>query len=147
MPETYNHIGTAYVGRREERADGSYITTEFYVFFDLPIFHLRSYRVWPSEPRFVRRKLLSDFEMQSYRVEPVPLNWRQVRNVYLGSLAVIAAILLTVVFMAALYTLATEKQSAAGTSVRVGIAIAFVLMVAGVIYVIMRGRRSGAIGK
>jgi hypothetical protein len=141
VPETYNHIGTAYIGRREERADGSYITTEFYVVLDLPIFPLRSFRVWPVGPHVVRRKILSDFERQSYKVEPVPLNWLQVRNVYLGSLATIIAILLALLFIVALWGLATGGSSL-GTGALMGIVVGFVLIVAAVIYLVIRGRRS-----
>src|SRR5579859_7628032 len=130
MPETYNHFGTAYVGRRDIKADGSYVTTEFYVFFDLPIFPLRSYRVWPTGPRIVRRKFLSDFEMQSYRVESVPLNWRQVGNVYLGSLAVVLAIFLALLCIVAFHSLLTNENSTRiGSIAAVGIILGFVLMV------------------
>lgn len=47
MPKSYNGIGTTFMGQREFRLDGSYITTEFFIFLLFPILPLRSYRVIP----------------------------------------------------------------------------------------------------
>jgi len=144
MPSTYNGLGTAYFGRREERADGSYITTEFSVYCDIPIRPLGSYRVWPVGPRLVRRSFWSDIEMEKYRVQEVPLNRHQVRNVYLGSLAALVAVPFFV--LGTVLTIAILIAALAGSinhkGLAIGIAVGFALIVAGVIYVIIRGRRA-----
>src|SRR6185295_6776026 len=45
MPFSFNGIGTTYYGKRDFRADGSYVTTEWFVFACLPIIPIRSVRV------------------------------------------------------------------------------------------------------
>ena len=45
MPRSINGIGTFYYGREDGRADGSYVTTEYAVFFFFPLFPLRTLRV------------------------------------------------------------------------------------------------------
>jgi hypothetical protein len=50
MPSTFNGVGTKFCGRRDEGADGSYVTTEFFVVGNIPLVPLRSWRVRPSGP-------------------------------------------------------------------------------------------------
>src|ERR1700680_1471858 len=86
MVGTVNGVGTAYYGCRDERPDGSYITTEFAVFADIPLWPIRSLRVRPvGSRRVVRRGIFvrEKFTSQSYEVAHVPLNGRQIFNVYL----------------------------------------------------------------
>ncbi len=45
MAQAINGIGTAFYGQREFRADGSYITTEWFILCFVPILPLRSIRV------------------------------------------------------------------------------------------------------
>lgn len=45
---SFNGIGTTYYGKRDFAADGSYVTTEWFVFIWLPIVPLRSLRVQES---------------------------------------------------------------------------------------------------
>ena len=47
MPTSYNGIGTMFMGQRDFRPDGSYVTTEFFVVLLFPVMPLRSYRVVP----------------------------------------------------------------------------------------------------
>ncbi|MBE9158847.1 hypothetical protein IQ265_18690 [Nodosilinea sp. LEGE 06152] len=83
MPYTFNRIGTKYYGKRDLLEDGSYVTTEWFVLIDIPIIPLGSFRVAPI------RKSLNILVLKSgeYLVTRVPLNWRQVRNVYLVTIA------------------------------------------------------------
>src|SRR5579863_7987006 len=76
MVGTVNGVGTAYYGYRDEQPDGSYITTEFAVFFDIPLWPIRSLRVRPvGSRRVVRRGIFAreKFTSQSYDVAHVPL--------------------------------------------------------------------------
>jgi hypothetical protein len=45
MPRTVNGIGTKYYGKSEPQPDGSFITTEWFVVFDVPLIPLKSQRV------------------------------------------------------------------------------------------------------
>jgi hypothetical protein len=45
MPFTFNGIGTSLYGARDFRSDGSYITTEWFVFVYVPVLPLKSQRV------------------------------------------------------------------------------------------------------
>jgi len=45
MAFTFQGIGTRFYGQREFKADGSYITTKWFVFLYVPIIPLRSFRV------------------------------------------------------------------------------------------------------
>lgn len=48
MPSNVNGFGTKYYGQRDFRADGSYITTNFFCLAFLPIIPLHSVRVIPD---------------------------------------------------------------------------------------------------
>src|SRR5256885_319758 len=142
MPETYNYFGTGYVGRREQEADGSYITTEFTVFFDIPIMPLGSYRVRPTGKRVTVRRWLRSFESEEYEVRPVPLHWRQIANVYLGTFVLFATVLLTIALIALSVGLGSKLLDylrPGGSAVPAGILMSLVLaLIALVIFVIMR---------
>jgi hypothetical protein len=45
MPNSVNGVGTRYIGQRDFRLDGSYVTTNFFCLFFLPIFPVHSVRV------------------------------------------------------------------------------------------------------
>ncbi len=45
MPSTLNGIGTKFYGQRDFSPDGSYITTEWFVFIYIPLIPLKSLRV------------------------------------------------------------------------------------------------------
>ena len=78
---TFNGIGTTLYGRRDPAADGSYVATKWLVVFFVPIIPLASFRVWKGETSF--RFLGTNTD---YRLEPLPLQWRQVLNWYLATL-------------------------------------------------------------
>ena len=84
MPHSFNGIGTTYFGKREEEADGSYITTEWISFLYCPLFPLGSYRVKPTGETDSTYLVVYASSNERYLVRPVSLNLRQVRNVYLG---------------------------------------------------------------
>ncbi len=75
MPYTINGCGTKYYGRRDQESDGSYITTEWIVFLFLPVIPIGSYRV-----QLLKSALMSS----EYHIWRVPLQWRQILNVYLA---------------------------------------------------------------
>lgn len=77
MPYTINGCGTEYYGRRDQESDGSYITTEWIVFLFLPLMPIGSYRV---------QLLKSEMMNSEYSVWKVPLQWRQILNVYLADM-------------------------------------------------------------
>jgi hypothetical protein len=79
MPFTYNGCGTKFYGQRDKEPDGSYITTEWIVLVYVPLIPLRSFRIKPTG----KSSLMVVYNSVEYLVMPVPLNWQQVRNVYL----------------------------------------------------------------
>ncbi|WP_008308223.1 hypothetical protein [Leptolyngbya sp. PCC 6406] len=85
MPFNVNGIGTTYYGRRDFRPDGSYITTEWFIFLMVPIAPLRTFRVWPiaSEPQ-------SWFAPERYQVQRLKRCWPQIRRTYWAGLSSLA---------------------------------------------------------
>ncbi|ANH68612.1 hypothetical protein [Mitsuaria sp. 7] len=95
MPTTFNGTGTKYVGEREHDRGGRYITTKWIVLLGLPLVPLSSWRVFPLNDGASQdhSHLLSSgasLSEESVAAEPVPLNWRQVLNVYAIVIPVIA---------------------------------------------------------
>ncbi len=45
MPYSFQGIGTEFIGERDFAPDGSYVTTEWFVFLAIPVFPIRSLRV------------------------------------------------------------------------------------------------------
>src|SRR4051812_25003410 len=45
MPRNHKGIGTIFYGRTDERADGSFVTVEWFIFLTLPIVPLRCFRI------------------------------------------------------------------------------------------------------
>ena len=83
MPSTFMGIGTTYCGKREKEPDGSYITTEWVSILYFPLFPLGSYRVRPTGETDSTYLIVYASTTEHYLVHRVPLNLRQVRNVYL----------------------------------------------------------------
>lgn len=80
MPSSFNGIGTTYYGRREFRSDATYVTTEWFILFYIPIIPLGSFRV-----EFDGAMWRMFGSVQHYSVyEQTSLNWRQVLNTYLS---------------------------------------------------------------
>ncbi|MBD2233100.1 hypothetical protein [Phormidium tenue] len=88
MPSTFYRIGTKYYGKRDLLEDGSFITTEWFVLIDIPIIPLGSFRVVPIGSSLN----IVVFKASEYLVTRVPLNWRQVRNVYIVAIALLGAL-------------------------------------------------------
>jgi hypothetical protein len=71
---TLNGIGTKLLGESDLRDDGSYIATKWFVFAEIPLVPLASYRVYEEQS-----DLSSVFvQTRSYRLQPIPLYWKQV---------------------------------------------------------------------
>jgi hypothetical protein len=88
MPYTLNRVGTKYYGKRDLGEDGSFVTTEWFVMIDIPIIPLGSFRVLPTGSSMN----LFFIKSRDYRVQRVPLNWRQVINVYLVAIALLVTL-------------------------------------------------------
>lgn len=88
MPFAFNGIGTKYYGQREALEDGSFVTTEWFVLMYIPIIPLGSFRVVPTG----KSSNLLVYRSSQYLVKQVPINWRQVRNVYIVTVAIFGAI-------------------------------------------------------
>lgn len=89
MPGTVNGIGTKYYGELARASDNSYITTEWFVIFYVPIFPVGSFRVRPTG----QSSNYIVYSSQQYEVQPVTLCRRQVISTYLV-LAAVAAVFL-----------------------------------------------------
>jgi hypothetical protein len=79
MPFTFRGVGTCNYGSRDFRPNGSYVTTQWFVFIYLPIIPLKSERILPVGNNWSFMLLGS----RRYQVlERVPLNISQVLMVY-----------------------------------------------------------------
>ena len=99
MPCTINGTGTKYYGAREYDIGGTYITTEWVVAVGIPLIPLGSWRVYPvSEERFRDHQQImlreASHTTQSFEAQRVPLNWRQVLNVYAVTLSALGLVAL-----------------------------------------------------
>jgi hypothetical protein len=83
MPYLFSGIGTKYLGSRAEGSDGSYITTEWVVLFHLPLVPIGSFRV---------RFLSSGFIHSKYETRRVPVQWPQIRGIYVKELPLLALV-------------------------------------------------------
>ena len=80
MPFTVDGIGTTLYGAREFLPNGSYVATEWGVFFYIPIVPIRSMRILPST---TGRKSYFLYSSPRYSVlQTTSLNLRQVLSVY-----------------------------------------------------------------
>ncbi|MCW5664650.1 MAG: hypothetical protein KIT35_12505 [Piscinibacter sp.] len=87
MPFTLNGTGTKYYGEREHDIGGTYITTKWIVILGIPVLPLSSWRVYPLDdgafhdytPMTSREASHTE---QTFEAKGVPLNWRQIANVY-----------------------------------------------------------------
>ena len=79
MPYTLNGFGTKYYGRRDQAADGSYVTTLWITALYVPLLPLGSYRVKPvgQGTNYVIHR------SQNYQVLRIPMCWEQVWRVYM----------------------------------------------------------------
>ncbi|WP_038169120.1 hypothetical protein [Verrucomicrobium sp. BvORR106] len=80
MPSAFSGIGSIYYGQRYFRPDGSYVTTEWLIFFYFPVFPIRSLRVLRN-PQADRHSLIDNGI--GYRVlAQKRLCWSQVISTY-----------------------------------------------------------------
>lgn len=94
MPWSVYGFGTEYLGQRELRPDGSYVTTEFFTVLGIPLVPLGSQRVRELGPGSFGPSVVGWTSQQQYEIRAVPTNWRQVLNVYLGAMGLLVTILL-----------------------------------------------------
>ncbi|ANH67749.1 hypothetical protein [Mitsuaria sp. 7] len=78
MPHLHNGTGTKYFGKRDVDIRGTYVTTEWLTVWQLPILPIRSLRVYPMTEQLVT----GHGTEQHFHAERVPLNWRQILNIY-----------------------------------------------------------------
>ena|SRR5437867_1978783 len=82
MAFSFNGIGTSFYGQRDFRLDGTYITTEWFVLFAIPVIPIRSLRVRYQGPGEQRWYLgLSSSESYAVYEKTFP-NWKQVVCTY-----------------------------------------------------------------
>ena len=95
MPKTVFGIGTREYGKRDREANGSYLTTKFFVFFFIPL--------WPMESRRLRRVHGEDFTS----VRRLALCWPQVIKILAAGygicLAIVGLLALGMVFAPVLW--------------------------------------------
>jgi len=90
MPSNVNGIGTRFVGQRDFRADGSYLTTNFFCIFYFPIFPIHSVRVIPDP-----RNMSIPFHTNYYTImEKRRPHLGQVLSIYACAAAVVGMIFL-----------------------------------------------------
>lgn len=86
MPLLVQGFGTSFIGKRDFKPDGSYITTEWIVIFFFPVFPLRSFRVIKTEA------LDAGIAYQKHRydvLQKLPVSLRQAACVYAFALTYI----------------------------------------------------------
>jgi hypothetical protein len=88
MPFNYSGLGTKYYGKRDYLEDGSFVTTEWFVIAHIPIIPLGSFRVVPTG----KSSNLLVYRSTQYLVKPVPMNWLQIRNVYITTIVILGTI-------------------------------------------------------
>jgi len=97
MPFTMSGTGTRYYGEREHDIGGQYITTLWIVVFGVPILPLSSWRVYSlDDGQFVDHSYFHGREVhhfeQTFEATRVPLNWRQVLNIYAITIVGVGAV-------------------------------------------------------
>ena len=88
MPSSLNGTGTMYYGKRDVDIGGTYVTTKWVTIFWLPVLPLSSWRVFPLTDE--RVALANHRIEQAFEASAAPLNWAQVLNVYLVTVACLA---------------------------------------------------------
>jgi hypothetical protein len=92
MPSTLNGTGTHFYGDRERDVGGTYVTTKWVVLFWVPLIPLSSWRVYMLDDARVDYIIdESSRTSQAMQATQVPLNWKQVLNVYLVTIPLVLA--------------------------------------------------------
>lgn len=82
MPYSFMGTGTLYYGKRDFKADGSYVTTEWFCLLGLPLAPIRSVCVIEAGPVSESRRLLTRDVFRTYQSHSTRLSVRQVASVY-----------------------------------------------------------------
>ncbi len=80
MPFMFNGFGTGYYGKSDAGKDGSYVTTNWFVFAGVPLIPLGSYRVVRNPNQDLN---LVVYSSEGYLTQKTSLNLRQVIEMYL----------------------------------------------------------------
>ena len=90
MPSTLNGTGTHFYGERDKDIGGTYTTTKWVVLLWIPLLPLSSWRVYPVGAENVDYIIdESSRTSQALQATRVPLNLRQVLNVYAAAACVL----------------------------------------------------------
>lgn len=96
MPYSFQGCGTKFYGKKAEALDGSYITTEWLTLLHFPLIPLGSFRVLPYHSPHTHFHLSPDEigikVTQEFLTTSIPLDGKQVLNIYLCDLAWIGAL-------------------------------------------------------
>jgi hypothetical protein len=116
MAYTFNGIGTTYYGFADRRADGSYVATEWFVLFALPVIPIRSVRVAREEKGSSIYLVVYSHSERKLFLQPAPLNWGQVLRTYVGVygtilIAIKLSIILALAFVALMIAINLWKRA------------------------------------
>src|SRR5580658_7995146 len=136
MPWSTCGFGTEYLGQRELQPDGSYVTTEFFTAFGIPLVPLRSKRVREVGPEYFVPGGVGWISRQRYEVRDVPTSWRQVLNVYLGAMGFLLALVLA--FIGPILLLSATDRDPAVRLGGIALLVLAAVTVAAVAYAIHR---------
>jgi len=90
VARSYNGFGTAVYGKRDFWPDGSFISTKWLIFFWIPVFPIRTWRLLDVGHRSTG--FLPGWSTQYRICETTPLNVKQVSFVYCFAIALVLAI-------------------------------------------------------
>jgi lipopolysaccharide export LptBFGC system permease protein LptF len=97
MPHNVNGIGTTYYGASDRQPDGSFVTTEWFILFSVPLIPLRSVRVRYRGESSRRGSTTKHYDI----IDKAPLDSKHVLHAYAWALIPLAlAFLIFVVGMA-----------------------------------------------
>ena len=123
LMKTFNGIGTTLYGKSEEFPDGSFISTEWFVFANIPIIPLSSYRVYEALP--VERSLTSS--RTEYQLKKIPIYWKQVLKIFAFVWGSILGLVLLVKYIPMIEDTSILLLLIAGIIVYAGFAIYYVV--------------------
>ena len=95
-----NGIGTSLYGKSEVESDGSYVATKWFIVLFLPLFPLGSYRAQRGETTSSATALVGlPGASTQYKMVRVPLNRKQVVQIYLAVYGLLAVLALVFLFL------------------------------------------------
>ncbi len=99
-----NGIGTSLYGKNEVESDGSYVATKWVIFIFLPIVPIGSYRVRRGKTESTMTAIIGLPGAETkYEMVRVPINWKQVFQIYLAVYGTVALLILDFIFDPKLY--------------------------------------------